>query len=148
MRNLNKLILIAILFFIAKETNAQQLPIFSQYMFNDYVINPGVAGTVDHIPFRVTYRNQWTGFPGAPKTITMSAHSAVSNHVGLGGLLYSDDTGDGAITLSGAMLSYNFRFPISGKYCEWDKRKFLSLSLSTRLNQFSINNDRMFYLKL
>ena len=53
-------------------------------------------------------------------------------------MLYSDVTGP--ISNSGVQLSYNFRFPVSGKYCEWDKRKFLSLSLSTKLNQFTFDN--------
>ena len=96
-----------------------------------------MAGTLDYIPLRMTYRNQWTGFTGAPKTFTLSAHSAVTDHIGLGSLLYNDVSGP--ISISGAMFSYNFRFPVSGKYCAWDKRKFLSLSLSTRLNQFSFD---------
>ena len=29
-----------------------------------------------------------------------------------------------------SMFSYNFRFPVSGKYCAWDKRKFLSMLVS------------------
>jgi len=137
MKKFKKLILVLVLFLFVQESKSQQLPIFSQYMFNDYVINPGVAGTFDYIPLRMTYRNQWTGFTGAPKTFTLTAHSAVSDHIGLGSMLYTDVTGP--ISISGAMFSYNFRFPVSGKYCAWDKRKFLSLSLSTRLNQFSFD---------
>ena len=139
MKNFKKLILVFILFLFVNETKSQQLPIYSQYMFNDYVINPGVAGTLDYIPLRMTYRNQWTGFSGAPKTFTLTGHSAVTDNIGLGSMLYTDVTGP--ISISGAMLSYNFRFPVSGKYCQWDKRKFLSISLSTRLNQFSFDSS-------
>ena len=138
MKNLKKIIFIGILIFFGIKSNAQQLPIYSQYMFNDYVINPGVAGTLDYIPLKMTYRNQWTGFSGAPKTVSFTGHSPLSNHIGIGGMLYSDITGP--ISNSGVQLSYNFRFPVSGKYCEWDKRKFLSLSLSTKLNQFTFDN--------
>ncbi|OUV57159.1 MAG: hypothetical protein CBC73_01110 [Flavobacteriales bacterium TMED113] len=138
MKNLKKIIFIGILLLIGSKSEAQQLPIYSQYMFNDYVINPGVAGTLDYIPLKMTYRNQWTGFNGAPKTVTFTGHSPLSDHIGMGTMLYSDVTGP--ISNSGLQLSYNFRFPVSGKYCEWDKRKFLSLSLSTKLNQFTFDN--------
>ena len=60
MKKFKKLILVLVLFLFIQESKSQQLPIFSQYMFNDYVINPGVAGTLDYIPLRMTYRNQWT----------------------------------------------------------------------------------------
>ena len=50
MKKFKKIILVFILFLFVEESKSQQLPIFSQYMFNDYVINPGVAGTLDYIP--------------------------------------------------------------------------------------------------
>ena len=114
MKNLKKIIFIGILLLIGSKSEAQQLPIYSQYMFNDYVINPGVAGTLDYIPLKMTYRNQWTGFNGAPKTVTFTGHSPLSDHIGMGTMLYSDVTGP--ISNSGLQLSYNFRFPVSGKY--------------------------------
>ena len=69
MKEFKKIILVFVLFLFTQESKSQQLPIFSQYMFNDYVINPGVAGTLDYIPLRMTYRNQWTGFTGALKLL-------------------------------------------------------------------------------
>ena len=83
MKNLKKIIFIGILLLIGAKSEAQQLPIYSQYMFNDYVINPGVAGTLDYIPLKMTYRNQWTGFNGAPKTVTFTDTHLLSNHIEL-----------------------------------------------------------------
>jgi hypothetical protein len=52
--------LIILLFFAGGFSSllAQQSPHFTQYMFNDYVINPAIAGTNDY-RFAVT-----TGFSG------------------------------------------------------------------------------------
>ena len=41
---------------------AQQLPVYTQYVFNEYIMNPAVAGTVDRTPIRLSYRDQWAGF--------------------------------------------------------------------------------------
>ena len=38
---------------------AQQLPQITQYMINDYAINPAVAGMYDYYQVKTTIRNQW-----------------------------------------------------------------------------------------
>jgi len=73
---------------------AQQYPVFSQYYFNELVINPGYAGA--HVKFSATamYRNQWINLPGAPQTLNFSSHVAVmKNKVGLGLMINRDKIG-------------------------------------------------------
>ncbi|NMC99137.1 MAG: type IX secretion system membrane protein PorP/SprF, partial [Bacteroidales bacterium] len=48
-----------LLFAFAIASNAQQLPLYSQYMFNGFLLNPGIAGSVDYFPIRITARQQW-----------------------------------------------------------------------------------------
>ena len=55
-----KFSIIFLLFFIITSLKAQQFPVYSQYVFNEYVINSAVAGTIDKSPIRLTYRDQWT----------------------------------------------------------------------------------------
>ena len=80
-------------FLIIVNLKAQQLPVYTQYVFNEYIMNPAIAGTVDHTPLRFSYRDQWSGFTDskgnnvAPKTFAFSAHTPVSNSIGLGGLI-------------------------------------------------------------
>ena len=52
---------------------------YSQFMFNGMLLNPGYAGSHEALNITALYRNQWTGFPGAPKAISLSAHSPVKN---------------------------------------------------------------------
>jgi type IX secretion system PorP/SprF family membrane protein len=73
---------------------AQQYPVFTQYYFNELVINPAYAGA--HVQFSATamYRNQWVNFPGAPKTINFTTHtSLVRNKIGVGLMVNHDEIG-------------------------------------------------------
>ena len=72
---------------------AQQDPQYTQYMYNQAVINPAYAGSKEGLSIVALYRNQWTGFDGAPKTITLSGHSPIWEKVGLGLSLISDQHG-------------------------------------------------------
>jgi type IX secretion system PorP/SprF family membrane protein len=75
-------------------TMAQQYPVFSQYYFNELVLNPAYAGNSVQLSLTTMYRNQWVNFPGAPKTFSFSGHTALaSNKVGLGLLVNHDEIG-------------------------------------------------------
>ena len=73
---------------------AQLYPVFSQYYFNELMINPAFAGAHVQFSATTTYRNQWINFPGAPKTFSLSAHSSfVNGKVGLGFMINEDKIG-------------------------------------------------------
>lgn len=57
---------------MAAGLDAQQLPIYSQYLFNKYLINPAVAGADGYTSLNLTTRQQWTGYQGAPQTYSLS----------------------------------------------------------------------------
>jgi type IX secretion system PorP/SprF family membrane protein len=73
---------------------AQQYPVFTQYYFNELVINPAYSGA--HVKLSATsmYRNQWVNFPGAPKTFNFSTHTALlKNKIGVGLMVNHDEIG-------------------------------------------------------
>ena len=39
--------------------NAQQLPLYSQYTFNGFLLNPAVAGAEGYTAINLTNREQW-----------------------------------------------------------------------------------------
>jgi type IX secretion system PorP/SprF family membrane protein len=82
-----------VLLFSYCTTQAQQDPQYTQYMYNQAVINPAYAGSTDNLSITTLYRNQWTGFDGAPKTITFSGHSPIGKKTGLGLSFISDQHG-------------------------------------------------------
>jgi type IX secretion system PorP/SprF family membrane protein len=56
---------------------AQQDALFTQFFSNQLILNPAYAGSRDAISMTAFYRNQWAGFPGAPKTETISLHAPI-----------------------------------------------------------------------
>ncbi len=56
----------------AGELKAQQLPIYSQYMLNGFLINPAMAGYDGYTSLNATARQQWLGFKDAPQTYSAS----------------------------------------------------------------------------
>ena len=90
-----KKILIALVVLLGYSSTAvaQQDPQYTQYMYNQAVINPAYAGSKDALSIVSLYRNQWSGFDGAPKTLTLSGHSPIGERVGLGLSFISDQHG-------------------------------------------------------
>jgi type IX secretion system PorP/SprF family membrane protein len=75
-------------------SNAQQDPMFTQYMFNTQTINPAYAGTWESVGFMALGRHQWTGWDGAPTTYTFSIQAPLKNErVALGLNVLNDKTG-------------------------------------------------------
>lgn len=87
-------ILICTILLVPAGLLSQQLPHFTQFMFNDYVLNPAVAGTKDYYQVRSNSRFQWAGIVDAPQTISLSMNGPHSTRpMGFGGYLYNDVTG-------------------------------------------------------
>ena len=57
---------------------AQQLPQYSQYLRNQYMVNPAAAGVYDFVDITLGGRLQWTGFDNSPKTTYLAITSPVS----------------------------------------------------------------------
>jgi type IX secretion system PorP/SprF family membrane protein len=53
----------------------QQLPIYSQYVQNGFMVNPAMAGHDGYTSFNTTARQQWLGFKDAPQTYSASWHT-------------------------------------------------------------------------
>ncbi len=100
------------------------------------MMNPAVAGTRQNMDARISYRNQWTGFEGAPKTMGVSFHGKLyKNRMGLGGYVYQDKIGP-FTTLTSA-LAYAFKI----KFDDFA----LSLGLNGNYNMQQVNAGFMTY---
>jgi type IX secretion system PorP/SprF family membrane protein len=58
---------------------AQQMPQYSQYLRNQYMINPGAAGVYDFTDVTIAGRMQWVGFDNAPMTTYASVTAPLSS---------------------------------------------------------------------
>lgn len=74
---------------------SQQLPQFTQYMYNTISINPAYTGSRGTLNVTALHRNQWAGIEGNPRTSTLSVHTPVRfSNVGLGFSYINDNLGD------------------------------------------------------
>ena len=69
---MKKLVFILILLALQQISASQQLPLFSQYLYNKFLINPAHAGSDGYTSFNLTVREQWMGYEGAPRTYSLS----------------------------------------------------------------------------
>lgn len=73
---------------------AQQDIMISQYMFTGLFINPAYAGSHNFTEVTGLYRQQWTGFAGAPVSQILSAEGhARHTKIGWGAILTNDKIG-------------------------------------------------------
>ncbi len=126
-------LLIVIALLLAAMMDAQDLPIYSQYLFNKYLINPAVAGSDGYTSINMTTRQQWTGYQGAPRTYSLSMQgrllkqkylikenlfnkkifkSHTEGKVGLGGAVFSDI--NGLVRRTGFSTSYAYHLWLQG----------------------------------
>lgn len=108
--------------------NAQQDPMYSQYMFNMLTINPAYAGSRNVVSVTGVLRNQWLGIEGAPVTQNIGVDLPIAaKRVGLGLNVVNDKLGLQHTTT--ANLSYSYRLRLG--------RGVLSLGLQGGVNQYS-----------
>jgi type IX secretion system PorP/SprF family membrane protein len=118
----------------------QQLPIYSQYLYNKFLINPAVAGSDGYTSVNLTAREQWVGYAGAPRTFSVSWQTRLlkksysikqtrskrevfrpksDGRVGFGGYVFSDR--NGLIQRTGFQVS--FGLALTGYYYKIDEKQ-------------------------
>lgn len=109
---------------------AQQLPQFTQYMFNTISINPAYAGSRETLSVVGLHRSQWVGLEGAPTTQTLSIHAPLRNEkVGLGLSFINDELGFENLSYLYGDFSYNINTSDDTKLYFGIKGGFTSYSL-------------------
>lgn len=127
---------ILILFFLGTVTqiSAQQLQTSSMYDLQGIYHNPSTAG-VQGSMVGVSYRTQWSGFSGAPKTATVFGSFDMPKHnIGIGGYIYNDKTGPTSRT--GVQLAFAKHIPL-------DNGGRFSLGIEARGLQYSIDRAKL-----
>jgi type IX secretion system PorP/SprF family membrane protein len=132
---MKKLLVIGFLMLSGSILFAQQLPHFSQYYLNDFLINPAVAGTKDYFEGKSSHRYQWEGITDAPRTYTISVNGPTKNRkMGLGGYIFTDIVGPTRRTGFNASYAYHIKI---------NESMNLSLGLSAGVLQFMIDGSKI-----
>ena len=110
--------------------NAQQTPLYSQYMFNMMNINPAYAGNRNAPNLTMLFRKQWLDIPGSPSTGTFTYDDRVDDrNYSWGAQLYYDQLG--VEKSQGLQGFYSYSAPF--------ERATLSLGMSFGLLNYSID---------
>lgn len=56
---------------------AQQRPHYTQYILNNYILNPALSGIENYTDLKISARDQWVGITGAPRTTYLTIHGPI-----------------------------------------------------------------------
>ncbi len=135
---MRKWIAYSLLFFSCLFFQAQQLPQYTQFLFNKAGYNPAAAGTSLKHPYEIIFggRTQWIGVSNNPKSAFLSANytfipeRAYRNWHNAG--IYIDQDRHGVFIDNSIYLSYAFHQFIS-------KKTVMSVGVFAGMRQFSLN---------
>jgi type IX secretion system PorP/SprF family membrane protein len=149
-----------VLIFLSGIAVAQQVPMYSQYIMNGFLINPSLAGRDGYTTVNMTVREQWIGIKGAPGTYAASFQTNLRNRllsnlfvsgnkavrsseeskVGIGGYLFSDN--NGIMRRTGIQAAYAYHIQMGETEGVPNN---LSFGLALTAYQYAINTDGLLY---
>lgn len=130
-----KYIVLFVLLFSAAQIYAQQLPHYSQYVLNEYVLNPAAGGRNGYFTGISSNRYQWGGITDAPRTYILSLNGPLKyRNMGIGAQLFTDNVGPTRRT--GFYMSYAYHAPLTQKLK-------LSFGLQAGILQFMIDGHKI-----
>jgi type IX secretion system PorP/SprF family membrane protein len=165
--NIRNMIFIKRLFYIivfcsiSGITYGQQVPVYSQYIMNGFLINPSLAGRDGYTTVALTAREQWIGMKGGPSTYAASfqtnlltnsffpsgntvrkkpSRPSKSSRVGVGGVVFNDN--NGIMRRTGLQADYAYHIPLGGSFT---KLSDFALGLGLVAYQYAIKTDNLNY---
>jgi type IX secretion system PorP/SprF family membrane protein len=115
----------------------QQTIQFSQYVFNGLAVNPAYAGYKEDWTVNLSFRSQWVGIDGAPRTGTASFDGLTKNpdkKVGLGFIATTDRLGPQ--NTSSVYANYAYRLRLDA-----EDTKRLSFGIGFGATQYNLNGS-------
>jgi len=113
--------------------SSQQDAHYSQYVFNQLVINPAYAGAKGLVNINAMYNMQWYGLQGSPKTLTLSAEGPIFNTMGAGIHVMQDELG--AQKQTSVFGSYAYKLRLSQNWR-------LSMGISVGISYFNLDGTK------
>jgi len=154
---------LVILSFIFGDLLSQQVPMYSQYIMNGFLVNPSFPGRDGYTTINLTVREQWAGMANSPSTYAASfqtrmlKNSYISSsttvtrdevkptkggNVGLGGYIFNDK--NGIMRRTGFQAAYAYHIMLSDAN---EIPNNLSLGLALTGYQYFIDLDGVIYDK-
>lgn len=132
------------LVFLFNTARSQQEAQYSMYMFNPLSVNSAYAGTRDALSVIALYRNQWTGFKGAPKTANLTLHAPVRyTNVSLGLSVVNDQLGTTNTNSFKGDIAYKIKLSQNKRT---GNKQFLSFGLKAGVDLFNAQQTKALIL--
>jgi len=128
-------LIVLIIAFCSLAAKAQLNPFQQMYFQNPYQYNPAMAGLDKGLNLNLGYRQQWSNFPGAPKTTLFTADLQAADKVGIG--LNVNDDQEGLIRQTRIMGSYAYHLPLN------DRNEKFSFGLSLGVNDARVDYNKV-----
>ena len=130
----------AAIFAFSIRASTQQLPQYSQYLNNAFVLNPSMGGLSATPEFKAVMRSQWTGLKAGNENMNISTFSfntpVKAGKVGLGGYIFTDKFGPVSKTGINGTYSYHLNINSTSK---------LSFGLSGSMYLYKLDTDSLFF---
>ncbi|MCJ7446105.1 MAG: type IX secretion system membrane protein PorP/SprF [Bacteroidales bacterium] len=157
MKYFKSILSVIILSFLCGAAQAQQFPMYSQYMMNGFLINPSFAGRDGYTTVNITAREQWVGLGQAPSTYAASFQTRILKNsyimkatsvrrklvrptkggkVGLGGYVFNDN--NGIMRRTGIQVAYAYHISMGVGATEGYPNN-LAFGLAGTLYQYAID---------
>src|SRR4030043_1911595 len=161
MRFLKNILSLIILSLFYGTTFAQQVPMYSQYIMNGFLINPSFTGRDGYSTVNLTVREQWVGLDQAPGTYAASFQTRIlknsyiskatsvrkklvlptkGGNVGLGGYVFNDQ--NGIMRRTGIQFAYAYHIQM-GQTASYPN--YLSFGLALSAYQFAVNTEGLIF---
>jgi type IX secretion system PorP/SprF family membrane protein len=129
---MRKRILWLFLSFLPFLSEAQQVPVYSQFFMNPYLYNPAFAGIEGHTVVYFMHRQQWVGIEGAPQYSHVVFHTPLKNRLALGGEISTDK--QGPLTDNSFRVTGGYLLPL-------DRKHYLRFGLSLGAGNNAVDLD-------
>jgi len=161
MRFLKNILSLIILILLCGTASAQQVPMYSQYIMNGFLINPSFTGRDGYTTVNLTVREQWVGLDQAPGTYAASFQTRIlknsyiskatsvrkktvlptkGGNVGLGGYVFNDQ--NGIMRRTGIQFAYAYHIQM-GQTAAYPN--YLSFGLALTAYQFAVNTEGLIF---
>ena len=127
-----KVVFYILIIFFGINISGQQIAYNSQYMLNQYLVNPAAAGEKDEAPIALSVRQQWAGMKGAPTTQLLSFNGKIGKkrNMAFGTQLFNDVNGAFKNTGFQGTFAYHIKTSVGSK---------LSFGVSAILSQTTVD---------
>ncbi|CAM1334950.1 type IX secretion system membrane protein PorP/SprF [Tenacibaculum aestuariivivum] len=130
---MKKLIVFLVTFAFYNSVFSQQDPQYTQYMYNQNVVNPAYAtNSIGVINLGAMHRSQWASAIGAPKTYTFFVHTPISKKIQLGLSVITDNIGEGVLKENNIYADFAYVLQVG-------QNQKLSLGLKAGFTSFTTN---------